>query len=88
MMMGGWMTGLQMDVVDIEAIAGAHSHHLVGTVVVVAAVLLHGSHTTWEASTITSMMSITVVMMTNWLTSRLLHGHHPPSLLGQLHPCL
>ena len=87
-MMGGWMTGLQMDVVDIEAIAGAHSHHLVGTVVVVAAVLLHGSHTTWEASTITSMMSITMVMMTNWLTSRLLHGHHPPPFLGQLHPRL
>ena len=82
------MTGLQMDVVDVEAVAGAHSHHLVGTVVVVATVLLHGSHTSREASTITSMMSITMVMMTNWLTSRLLHGHHPPSLLGQLHPCL
>ena len=52
--------------------------------------MLDSPHPPGEAVVIITMTTVTSVMMmmSDWLSPGLLDRHHPPSLLGQLHPGL
>ena len=55
----------------------------------VVVVMLDSPHPPGKASVVrVSVTPVTMGVMSDWLSSGLLDSHHPPPLLGQLHPGL